>query len=723
MSLTVLTAGGSAHNSGAFGQPYSQTVRFQSSEVSIIGETIQVRVAPFANPADALPAAAEQTVCYTATMPAGMITVNMMPTTSLHFTKHLYKVTLSYVSPNTFDIEVRMLLKMDEGEIWTNTTQDNLNRLEKNIVTNPVPDNNDLLSVYSGQRELRIEATHFDGTTAENAVFQKAFSARFYCDASDCCEEFDCLNPAIGDIGYQLFRNGGVVTNFSAYDNTTLYFTATLNAGAISKYYIALYRRDNQTNAAAYWQDLSMNYAEVDTATIGGLSGAPFDTSAFVSATDFTQIGVSDIYEASIELDASYFTLGGEYRAFIVIETLKGEGYSCNTDAIKADECPDGVTGTVTSATAFHDKLSTVYTEDRFINVATRQRIIIEVEHDKVSYNAALNALLLAGDFNSNLIGTGVAALDHMPALKEILSTNLPLFQYEPDVDTSGLRTIFRIPETWDDSARYIVFWWKFKITSETGSCIYEVRKIISLTLTDNDEDITNHFVPTVKDDDGNVFEDRICADLEGNINVCFDEVLSEEFTFIPIIRQATSGDFYNEEDAFTNTELVTLHADEIISTEDETAGDGQACYIIDPTELTLGADYQTGGIFIPQTPSAPPSPCVNLDLLVNSEVTDITLPHWILSVDFTLVGLTDEEVISFQIDYEGGGQNGTKTVTTATLVYPIIKPVHQGNTLTMNYTAFIILKNGCAYELDFTMQNFAVDGDIDTQNFVLTPF
>jgi hypothetical protein len=723
LALSIDTISGGSYNAGAFGMPYSQTVRFSSSSASLVGKQIQVRVAAFANPADALPSAANQTVAYVATMPAGMITVPMLPTSGLHATKHLYNIALTYIDVNTFEIQVRFILKMDEKEFWTVNTQDNLNRLEKNVVDNPSPDNNNLVSVYSQQRELRIEATTWDGTTAENAVFQKTFQAKYFCEfGGECCEEFDCFAAAISGISYELFRSGESVSNFSAYDNTTIVFTAHKNAAAsINKYYVALYRRDTNTNSDKYWNELNFNYAEVDTATIGSLSGSPFSVAAFVSATDFTQIGTSDYYEAEIELDASYFSFNGEYRAFVVLETGKGEHFSCNTEDIIANDCPDGVTGDVISKTYFHDKLSTEYNEDRFINVATRQRIRIDVEHDKTSYDVALNAALLSGSFNSNLVATGVTALDHMPTQKEILSTNLPLFQFEPDATTSGLRTIFRIPETWEESARFIVFWWKFKLTFETGACFYQVRKIISLTLTDNDEDITNYFVPTVKDDEGNEIEDRICDDLEGSINVCFDEALGDVYTFIPIIRAATSGNNFEEENVFENTNLVTLHADEIVSAEEDTDVDGQACMVIDPTELQKNVQYQVGGVFIPEA-FIPAPLCINQDLIVTSEVTDITLPFWFLTFTYNLSGLTDAEITSVFVEYSGGGQNGVVNFTTATGTIPNIKPVSNNNPLTMNYSIFVILANGCAYEENFILQNFAEDGDIDTQNFILTP-
>lgn len=725
MALSVITEAGGAFNVGAFGMPFLQYVTFQSSKVSIVGDSIQLRIAAFANTADDLPSAQNQTICYTATMPSGPVTVNMLPTSGLHPTKHIYKVRLAYFTQNRFQIEVRMILKMDETEFWTNTALSNLNRLEKNIVTNPAPDNNDLVSVYSAQRELRIEATHFDGVTAENAVFQKPFSARFFCESNECCEEFDCLNPAIEDISFQLFRDSNVVTNFSAFDDTTLYVTATKNTlHSIEKYYVAIYRRDTATNSDTYWNDLSFNYAEVFSGNLGALlGGSPFDFSAFVSGTDFTQIGSSEVYEASIVLDSTYFTIGGEYRAFVVIKTTKGEFYSCNTANILADQCPDGVTGDIISSTVFHDKLTTIFPEDRFINVATRQRIRIEVEHDKLSYNAAINAANLPGDFNDNILTIGATQLDHIPTTTEILSSNLAFELFNPNTDTLGISVEFRIPESWDNSVKYIVLWYKFKLNFVTRVCLYEVRKIICMTLTDNDEDVTNHFTPTVKNDAGDVIENLICDTYEGGVNVCFDEVLSEDFTFIPIIRATTSGDFYDEEDAFVNTELPTLHADEITSTEDETSGDGQACFIIDPTELHINTSYQVGAIFIPQTPLLPPSSCVNIDLIAESLVTGVLLPNWVLQFTYTLVGLTDFEVLQVVVIYEIANALGVEIFSdSASGVIPDIKPTHNGNTLTGNYMIQVNLRNGCLYFKEFTLQNIAQVGDNDIKNIVLTP-
>ena len=70
----------------------------------------------------------------------------------------------------------------------------------------------------------------------------------------------------------------------------------------------------------------------------------------------------------------------------------------------------------------------------------------------------------------------------------------------------------------------------------------------------------------------------------------------------------------------------MPLSTDEYLSAEDDTAGDGEACAIIEPSELALFVPVLLGGVFIKKG-IVPPPPCANIDVEygIEGDYTEMT--------------------------------------------------------------------------------------------------
>src|SRR5690606_13010272 len=186
----------------------------------------------------------------------------MTPTAGLHPTKRIYNVWLSYINNRTFSIRVNFLMTMDMEGFWPAGDNDNVFRFEKNTISNPSIDDNTYASVYNESRQFKMEATNWDGSTAESAIYKETFKARFWCSSNECCEAYSaCILSPVTDWAYQLYRNDNVVSGFSAYENTNLKFQASFNGGNTPvMYFVGVYRKQNHINVNAYWQEISFSY-------------------------------------------------------------------------------------------------------------------------------------------------------------------------------------------------------------------------------------------------------------------------------------------------------------------------------------------------------------------------------------------------------------------------------------------------------------------------------
>lgn len=710
MALSVVTIPLGTIQSKTIGSLNLQVVRFTSTKPSLVGDTIQVRLAPFGDKADADPTAQNQTTAYSAIMPSSPIVVSMNPMIGLDPTKHVYTVQLGYVTDSTFEITVRYMMMMDTRDFWDGTSTTNTFRFEKNVVNNTLTDDNTFPSVYNSEKQFKVEATHWDGTDAESAVFKQPFHSRFWCNiGGECCDLFaGCiLTGNIENWAYQLYDTGGLLINgLSAFEDRTIKFQADFIAATTpSKYYIGVYRKDNATNAGNYWTDLTFSMAEFDP-TMAAISSSPFVTDAFNAGGAAMTNLFGNIWEAEVSLDSTYFFPGATYRIFIVVEDSAGNEYSCITGDIVASGCPPVTIGAVVSNTYQYDSATTVYTADNLINVATRGRLKIEMVMDKTDYNANIIANGLAGDFDTNFQGFGTRVLDNFPdpATTYTNSSDIPAQFFDNTATSFGLRSIFEVPEDWTGQIKYIMFIWSFDITIGLLTYTDQLRKVVKLNVRENDELGANAFVPTIVDQDSNPLAlDEICADTVSEITICFTEALPDDYDFVQITRGGTSGE-YDENDEYTNTELTQLTDPTIQSADVDTAG-GDGCMTINLDNLTLGQEYNIGGVFINKNTPAPPV-CVNLawdsTLLFFSETEFETR----LTVNYDLTPLVDADVaqVSIQLNANGQGWLVFNYPNLAISPYPVNIYLPPGTPVAIvDYEIFITLTNGCQYLASFT--------------------
>ena len=730
MALTTVTIPAATIRKYAFGSNASQTIRFQSDE-SLTGKVIQVRIAPYIENPAIPPTAGNQQYAYAVSYPASPMTVNVPALGTLPPSARRFKVMLNYVSEFEYDIIVYWLFTADIDAFPTNSVYNNLHQLEKNNIGAINNLENITPSIYNEVNTFRVESTVWDGTTAYNAVFDQTYKARFLCETGSCATCLDdCVQLPILSWSNILERGGNVVTNLSAYDNTTIKFRAELDpATTISKYWVAIFRRDDYDNTQPYWQDLSLHYAKVEANTLSAVPFSPFPITAFVSATDFTLLG-SNIYEASIELDASYFELGGSYRIMIIAEDdTTGQQFSCtHSRALLANDLPPPISGDTDTNIYFFDSASTEYNTDYMIGAATRQRIKIVATMDKVSYNDAnFNAGNL-GDFNTNLLSVDAVVLDHLPTDTEILNDiQIPLIGYEPDANTSALETTFRIPEEWSNEIRYVIFIWKFKITTGSGFTYNdEIRLPVKLFMQANDEVATNYFLPEFTDFEDELIERRICDDYDEVLNICWTEALETDFDFIPIIQEGDQSanifDQYKEYNFYDNDNLPELTTPEYLDAEIDTAGDGEACATIEPTELRLNVPIKLGGIFIQKDVVIPPPVCNDIDFESTIVVLLTTNNSTKTILSYDLSPLVNGDVASVELIASWEGQIDVFNSTNATFQTTyVLNGGGAYNWLNIECTIVITLTDGCTYyhEYGFSLPNEEIASE--TYNAVIS--
>ena len=731
MALTTVTIPASTIRKYSFGSNASQTIRFQSTE-NLQGKTIQVRIAPYLENSATNPVAANQQFAYAVTYPVAPTTINVPALGTLPPSARRFKVMLNYVTDFIYEINVYWLFTADIDAFPSNSIYNNLNQLEKNNIGAINALENVVPSVYNQVNTLRVESTVWDGVTAYNAVFDQTYKASFYCETGACvpCLE-DCINTPILSWSNVLERNGDQVGNLSAYENTIIKFRTEIDpATVISKYWIAVFRRDDSDNTTAYWQDLSLNYAKVETNTLSTVPFSPFPITAFVSATDFSVLS-GNIYEASIELDASYFELGGSYRIFIVAEDdTTGEQFSCtHASALLANDLPPPISGDTDCNIYIFDSASTEYNTDCFIGAATRQRIKIVAEMDKVSYNDANLNAGNQGDFNSNLISVKVVELDHLPIDKEILpNSNIPAIAFEPNANTSSQSTTFRIPEEWSAGLRYVIFVWNFKITTNNGfSYTDEIRKPVKLIIAENDEVSTLNFTPELTDFEDDIVEKRICDVYDEVLNICWSESLPNDFDFIPIIQEGNQNvntyDQFKEYNFYNNNNLPELTTPEYLDAEVDTSGDGEACATIEPTELKLDTVVRLGGIFIQKDVVVPPPVCVDIDIESTIDIITTTNNGTKTQIGYDLAPLVDADILNVQ--FVASWQNLIEIINSPDSSSSNIWHLSGAgnfNWLDIDVTLIVTLVNGCTYFTEFGFSLPNIEGENETYNETVAP-
>lgn len=732
MALTVVTSPNPAalDTTKAMGSLNSLTARFTSDKPSIVGDEIQIRLNLFGNIAEPDPTATQQLTSYVTKMPSAG-SVQMYPQVNLHETQHIYRVYLDYVDDQTFDISVNFLMLMDFRYFWNGISTLNTFRFEKNVINNPNIDDNGHASVYNTEKQIQMEATDWDGSTAENAVFRKNIHSRFWCSiGGECCDLFaGCIIPnSVDNWTYQIYDSSGLqTTGFSAFDDRTIKFQTEFLAGTTpSKYYIGIYRKDQASNSQNYWLDLEFCMAEYDP-TMAAIPSSPFPTTAFSAGGSAMTNLFGDVWEAEVDFDSSYFAAGGTYRVYIVIEDNLGDEYSCVTADIVSNGCPPPTYGDIDLEIYQYDSASTLHTEDFLLNVATRGRIRFDCILDKASYDAAILANGLAGSFDLNFTGYGSLVMDNFP-VNTVLQNDgdIPVTFLNNNATDITIRSEFQIPEDWSGSIKYLVFLFSFDITVGALTYTDQLQKVIKLQVRANDELGADVFVPSIVDQDSNplALDEPLCADSVSEITITFTEVEPDEYDFIQIRRVGTSGE-YEENDEYTNTELTQLSDPVIQSADPDTAG-GDGDMVIDLANLAINTPISIGGVFINKNLPAPPV-CGNINY--ESILTFVSETEFETRCDVTwdLAPLVDADVAQVSFHFNANGQgwvvgnyfNVADSLSNPMNIYlPAGTPV-----IVMDVEVYITLNNGCQYSTSYTDNlHLLLPGNSSTVNSVLTP-
>lgn len=704
MALSVVTPSPSLNTNLSIGSPYDTIAIFESDKMTLVGETIQLRLALFANPADPDPTEEEQTICYNATYPATFGQVAMLPTSLIHATRrNVHSVVLSYVTNNTFSIQIRFLMLMDDKDFNDGLATDNVFRFEKNAIDNPLSDDNTVAGVYNEIRQLKMEVTNWDGSTAESAIYEEDINARFWCGGNECCPSFyECIVDPISDWAYQLYRDASIVTGFSAYENTNLKFQASFNAGNLpSRYYVGIYRKDNYTNNSQYWTDVSFSYA-VFNPTMAGLSPSPFSTAAFAAGGAAMTNLIDDVWEADVEFDYTYFTANATYRVFFVVLDDTGNYYSCNTLDITANGCPPANLADIESQTWQYDSGSVTYTADSLINVATRGRIRIDMRFDVDSYDDNIITNGLTGSYAANLKTFGTRVSEFFPSAPKILtvSNEIPVTVISESATIDIYRVEFQVPEDWSGEVKYIVFIWNFDIVLGSNTCQQQLRKVVKLQMRTNDEDLTNYFTPVLTDqNDDPISVDEICADTVETIQICFEEALEDDYDFIQVTRLGSSG-LYTENDEYSNTPMSPVINPLIESAEADT-DDGDGCMIINLDNFTLNNEVHLGGVFIAKTPVVV-DPCDDIDYDATTTFVSQNDFETVLTYEFDLAPLADADVLQVEVNYNPNGEGWQTAIYNNTATSDPILYIEMEGGLPLaiiEYIVNITLVNGCTYQ------------------------
>jgi hypothetical protein len=676
--------------------------------MTLVGETIQMRLAIWGNPADPNPPAAEQTVCYTATYPALYGVVLMLPTSTLHTTRRIpYYVQLTAIGLNQFSIQIRFLMQMDEKDFSDGLSYASINRFEKNAIDNPLFDDNTVPSVYNEMRQLKMEVTNWDGTDAESAIYKADFNARFWCFGDGCCSDYmECIVDPVSDWSYQLYRDDAIVSGFSAYENTTIKFQANFNAGNTpSRYHVGIYRKDSFTNNSVYWTGITFSYA-VFNPTMAGLSPSPFGTAAFAPGGAAMTNLVDNIWEAEVEFNASFFAPNGTYRAFFVVLDDTDNFYSCNTLDIVADGCPPANLADITVNSWQYGSMETTYTADTLINVATRGRVKINMIFDKASYNSNLATNGYPGSFNANIKTFGTRVMDAFPSVpKTLIPTNeLPLTVISESASIERYTVEFQVPEEWSGQVKYIVFMWNFDITIGGNTCQQQLRKVVKLQMRINDEDLTNYFVPTMTDQNDEVIPlDEVCADDVETIELCFAESLESNYDFIQITRNGDSG-LYSENDEYAITELdVVLNP--LIQFADADTDTGSGCMTLNLEDFPINTPIYLGGVFISKAVESIDE-CNDIDYSATTTLISQNEFQSILSYEYDLAPLLDADVLQVEVNYDANGEGWVTEVFVgqAEPENPLYITITGDPALAIiSFSILITLTNGCQYESTYT--------------------
>jgi hypothetical protein len=352
-----------------------------------------------------------QTNGFSVTLPGAPGTGNMAILTG-PFSPTERNLTCAYdlVSSTILRINLSFLMTSDIDRKITGQVAPSIYRFSKNINSNPNIYDNTTPSVYSGYKLLRGHLTVGDLTMVEdNAFADFQVRGRFF-DSG--------LTPGtpgeFTDWSFELTRGGQPVTNLSAHEDTTLTVTVdTAGAGSISpNAQILIFKESGAVDTTDFITDLAAG-VHVNAALITGIDYVgSFTPWAVVSGT---------VYDCDILIDSDKIEVGATYRIIVTAFDITANLSNTNTtDPIIADALPDPVSGTMTGSISDYND---IFTGD-CLQVATVERVKACVSVDKVTYDAALSAQNLPGDFDSNFFSYQVQVVNTLGGQSVLLEAN-----------------------------------------------------------------------------------------------------------------------------------------------------------------------------------------------------------------------------------------------------------------------------------------------------------
>lgn len=603
------------------------------------------------------------------------------------------RVLIEYVTAKQFKIHLRFLNVADTRGSLGSTAINNNDRFLRKAYSN-VPGFQGIDTVYDVLKYLALQIYTSGGEAVTSNISYRAQPI----NTQNFTYTFSVGNQQ---------KNG-----FSAIGNTTFSFLIGEEFVG-SEYYAGIYRVDAVQSNDDYIDDLDVQYAKINDSVT---QADQFPFNRFVAGTPIVHSGPNAL--GTFEIDNLYFNPFGTYRFFVVFK-VGDQWYSKTSEPFSRDTQeigPGPVYGDITYQIQTYDSNSLTYPASCVSGISPYERIKVCVSMDKATYLTSAQAEGASGTFDTNYVSIeGYQGLQ-MPNFKTGgLGADSPLLQaFFPDVtglDADSAEATacyeFRIPGSWAGSTRYLTFVFTFDMGTHTD---YIYVPVVLNVNTENSTFVTN---PQFSGD----FTDVICSDFEGDVTLDLD--LSDLPTGYDIIPMLIKNGKTLEEDLYLNDNLDRITSGIITGDDGASAGTTSLQFVFDAGELDPRAEYCLRLVFkedISDTSNPDGVDCDCFDFDATQTVLSFNNSTTQLQFEFDaasyLTALSYEvqnwNIIAETVDGEVlASESFTDSSGSFTFEYPT--PLFAEVVYKFN----VILRNGCTYNAEFTMQSY-VDNNVE---------
>lgn len=619
------------------------------------------------------------------------------------------RVEYDLVSDLILNLKFIFIQGFDLCGYMENATLDNSGRLSKNSQNNTVSFNNDISSVYNEEKTMRAHI--MIANTATQSILDQVHATYLI---ENRYLEGGVLGgaPEFTDWSFELERGGVIVEDLSTAEDTTFRAFVDIGAGTISPdTSILIYRDDNNANLVGFVEDMKLGYED----STGAKEGIDYPI-AFVPWV----LDAGTVYKAEWTLDKTKFDFGGTYKFIVIVAndptTLYNSGGT--KSLIAATALPTATTGTMTGII---DDYNSRYTGD-CLQVTAYERIKSCVEVDKASYDTALGAQSLPGDFDSNFFSLRVRlilldnnivnALD--PTNTVVIDVNdkqgAPELTIQDTFNDYISCLIFRVQPEWANTPFMVIHTFTYKIGSDPADGFDNPYDDIVhfpqlFNLNGLEEDTGNNFLTSIvfKDQAGDIVKE-ICEDFDGPMVVEVTKVATGlDYNLIAAIKPDIVNNVVDEEESYNNGLLDQLDSSLLLNVDTLFVAN-VATFEVEDTLLELGQKYRVIGIAKEEN-LTPPTICPIINIATDTDCTAVggsTFADY--DINFAVTNFAPSAVtnvdISTDIDqFSTGPQINNFVLSTGTYAFTVTWPSgYNNNPITILMDIDVTLANGCTY-------------------------